>query len=301
MNTIIIEANARNQLIFALSVSQQEISLKKICKIILLIGSINKKKFYFLDIIKFLKFKGLEVIVSSRKNFFDHTKGTRVHSMYTYSFVPVALLKFKIMTFNSAYIIRYEEGLGTYSNWISQVRSLIDANFFYLALRAPLAIFLKNILNVISLTSDNFLLTKNNSINIKLKNSIIKTISEIHLFSPKKKVNFKVLACINSYEEFAKISKMNKLPNAILYKPHQRFFIKKFFTKKIKSKFYAGYLTAEELIFSNKILRVWAFESSVLVYGAVLFGITSYNIMNKNVIYCSRVKKILEKYTLTLN
>ena len=84
-------------------------------------------------------------------------------------------------------------------------------------------------------------------------------------------------------------------------KPHQRFFIKKFFTKKIKSKFYAGYLTAEELIFSNKILRVWAFESSVLVYGAVLFGITSYNIMNKNVIYCSRVKKILEKYTLTLN
>jgi hypothetical protein len=46
---------------------------------------------------------------------------------------------------------------------------------------------------------------------------------------------------------------------------------------------------------------MWAFESSALVYGTVLFGITSYNIMNKNVIYCSRVKKILEKYTLTLN
>ena len=42
-------------------------------------------------------------------------------------------------------------------------------------------------------------------------------------------------------------------------------------------------------------------NSVKLVYGAVLFGITSYNIMNKNVIYDSRVQKILEKYTLTLN
>ena len=44
MSNIIIEANTRNQLIFAISVFRKEVNLKKIKKIYLLEGRVNGMK-----------------------------------------------------------------------------------------------------------------------------------------------------------------------------------------------------------------------------------------------------------------
>ena len=298
MNTIIIEANARNHLIFALSVCRIKISLSKINKIILIVGHINSKKFEFADIIKFLTIRGIEVVIANRKNFSCYVKRNLVHSMYTFSFVPITLIKFKIMTLSSAFIIRYEEGMGSYSSYIHQIRALIDRKFFYLALRSPLSVFLRKILDAINLTSDYFLLNNDNSINSKMQKSIIRTISEINLFSSEKRSNFRDLACVESYKEFRKFIEMNISSNNVLYKLHPRWSSSRNYNNnKIKSKFYSGYLTAEELVFSNKILRIWGSKSSALVYCAVLFGTISYDVKNHKKFYDKRIQKIFEKYT----
>ena len=163
MKRIVIEANTRNQLIFGLSCLRGKVKFKSLQQIFFLYGEVNKKKFYFNDIVKFLNANGIKVVLTNRKNFLNDIGKLSVHSMYTFSYVPFVLLKYKILNFSSAQIYRYEEGIGNYSNWIHHFRALFILKFFYLALRAPLTLLLCKILNTLKVTSNYYLIKKDNT------------------------------------------------------------------------------------------------------------------------------------------
>jgi len=305
MKTIVLEVNTRNQVIFGLSCLRCRVKFKSIDKIFFLLGEVNKKNFYFNDIIKFLNTHGIKVILSNRKNFLSDTRKLRIDSMYTFSFVPVVLIKYKIFHFSSAPIFRYEEGLGSYSDWISTFRALFSLKYYYLAFRAPLGFFMCKILNVLKVTTNCFLIKKNNSIFHKLKYLIIQTITDINSFNFKKgkKYNYinrkhKTLVCINSLEEFYKIQEFGNFIDGALIKLHPRFFKDNFNNFKYKKNLYKGNLTAEELVFAYKIPIVISFESSASVYCSILYNIKCYNIKNYKSLYCKRVDSIFNKFAL---
>jgi hypothetical protein len=305
MNTIVIEANSRNQLIFGLSCLRSKVKFKSLEKIFFVLGEINKKTFYFNDIVKFLNASGIKVALSNRKNFLYDIRKSSVHSMYTFSFVPVALLKYKILNLSSAQIFRYEEGLGSYSNWISTSGALLSLKYYYLALRAPLGFYLCKILNILKVTSNYYLIKKNNTIYNKLKNLIIQNISEINSFNFKKnkyhnQINckYKALVCINSLEEFYKFQKFGNFIDGALFKMHPRFFKENYDNFKLKKNFYKGNLTAEELVFAYKVPIVISFDSSVSVYCSILYDTICYNIKSSKQVYCKRVESIFKKFTI---
>jgi hypothetical protein len=296
MCTVIIEANTRTNLIFSLSVMRGKINFKKIKKIILIIGHANNVKPYILDIIKLLKHKKIIIIETDRKNFQKHATG-KIHSMYTFSFVPVELLKFKIFNLFDANIIRYEEGHSNYLNALSVCRELYILNFYSLAFRTPIARLLKLILNLLSLTKDEYLIDRKNNVNTRLKNLIIKTLKDIHRKKIKKK--YDAIFCINEFLDYKKFNKFIMAYNSVLVKPHPRFY--NFFNKKKtyeKKFFYKGFLTSEELVFIYKIPTIWGSNTSTLIYCKILFNIKSFNIPFSEIKFSTRIKKIFNKFTL---
>lgn len=308
MKIIVIEANSRNQLIFGLSCLRGKVKLKSLEKIFIVIGEINKKNFYFDDIVKFLNASGIKVVISNRKNFLNNIGKSSVHSLYTFSLVPVALLKYKIFNLSSAQIFRYEEGLGNYAHWISTSRALFSLNFFYLALRVPISFFLCKILNTLKITINYYLIKKDNTILYELKNLIIQTISEINSFNLKNNTNqhhinykYKALACINSLEDFHKFQDYENFVDLALIKPHPRLFKGNYDNFQSKIFFYKGNLTAEELVFAYKIPIVIGFDSSAPVYCSILYNIRGINIKSSNSLYCKRVHSIFNKFATTKN
>ena len=296
MCTVIIEANTRTNLIFSLSIMRDKINFKKIKKIILIIGHVNYVKPYIFDIIKFLKDKKIIVIETDRKNFKKYATG-KIHSMYTFSFVPFELLKFKIFNSLDTNIIRYEEGIGNYISVLGVCHELYKLNFYFLAFRNPIARLLKLILNLLSLTKDEYLIDKKNMVNVRLKNLIIKTLKDIH--KKKKKKKYDAIFCINEISEYKKFNKFIRLYNSVIVKPHPRFY--NFFNNKKtyeKKFFYEGFLTSEELVFIYKIPTIFGFNTSSLIYCKILFNIKSFNIPFPEIKFSSRIKKIFNKFTL---
>jgi hypothetical protein len=296
MCTVIIEANTRTNLIFSLSIMRDKINFKKIKKIILIVGHVNYVKPFIFDIIKFLKEKKIIVIETDRKNFKKYATG-KIHSMYTFSFVPFELLKFKIFNSFDANIIRHEEGFGNYVSALGASLILYRFNFYFLAFRNLVARLLKLILNLLSLTKDEYLIDKKNMVNVRLKNLIIKTLKDIH--KKKKKKKYDAIFCINEISEYKKFNKFIRAYNSVIVKPHPRFY--NFFNKKKtyeKKFFYKGFLTSEELVFIYKIPTIWGFNSSTLIYCKILFNIKSFNIPFPKIKFSTRVKKIFKKFTL---
>jgi hypothetical protein len=308
MKIIVIEANSRNQLIFGISCLRCKVKFKSIEKIFIVIGEINKKNFYFDDIVKFLNANGIKVVHSNRKNFLDDIGKSSVHSMYTFSFVPVTLLKYKILNLSSAQIFRYEEGLGNYAHWISTSRALFSLKFFYLTLCVPISFLFCKILNTLKITSNYYLIKKDNTILYELKNLIIQTISDIDPFNFKNNRNqhhinykYKTLVCINSLEDFHKFQDSENFVDSALIKPHPRFFKDNYDNFQFKNFFYKGNLTAEELVFAYKIPIVIGFDSSAPVYCSILYNIRGINIASSDSMYCKRVHGIFNKFLITKN
>jgi hypothetical protein len=298
MCTVIIEANTRTNLIFSLSIMRGKINFIKIKKIILILGQVNNVKPDIFNIIKFLKNKKIIVIETDRENFQKYATG-KIHSIYTFSFVPVKLLKFKILNLLNAKIIRHEEGVGNYLSLLGVCRELYNINFYFLAFRTPVARLLKLILNLLSFTKDEYLIDKKNRVNFRLKNLIIKTLEDIHKIKKKK---YDAIFCINQISEYKKLKEVIMSYKSVIVKPHPRFYNyfkkKNFYEKKF---FYKGSLTSEELVFIYKIHTIWGFNSSTLIYCKILFNTKSFNIPLPEIKFSTRIKKIFNKFTLIKN
>lgn len=297
MSNIVIEANTRNQLIFAISVLRKEVNLKKIKKIYLLEGHINSIKPIIFDIINYLSKMGLKVVKTNRKNFLkDINKKDKIYSFYTFSYVPIMFLKYKIFNLSPAHIIRYEEGTGNYAGLLGLMYAYYVHGYYFYMLRTPITIILKKMLDFVGLTVDHYLINPDNTIQKKLRKSIIKTIVDIHLYNHKKK-KFKIIACVNSVEELKKLSKIIiNSSNSILYKPHPRWFIHSN-TIKYNKKIYSGHLTCEELAFIYKIPTIWSFNSSSLLYCSILLHCRCYNVVVKGSYFSKRLDNLFTKYT----
>jgi len=295
LHTIIIEANTRTHLIFSISIVKKNLGLNNIKKIILIIGRVNNIKPFILDIIKFLKIKKITVIETNRQNFQKHVNGN-VHSIYTFSYVPVKLLKFKLLTLSKASIVRYEEGMGNYLSFLTLCHSYYIYNFYLLLILAPVSRFLKIILDFFSLTKDEYLINKKDKTNHKLRKFIIETIYDLHKKKNSKNTTSDALFCINSILDYKKLKHLINFYKSYVIKPHPRFYK---LEKKSKSKknFYYGKLASEELVFIKKIKNIYAFNSSTLIYCSILFKSKCYNIPFPKIKYSLRVIKILNKFS----
>jgi hypothetical protein len=295
VHSIIIEANTRTHLIFSISIVRKNIGLHKIKKIVLITGQINKIKPSFFDIIRFLRNKKISVIQTNRQNFQKHAD-RGFHSMYTFSYAPVKLLKFKLFTLCKAPIIRYEEGIGNYLSFLTLCYGYYILNFYLLLILAPISRFLKIVLDFFSLTKDEYLINKKNKINHKLRKFIIETIYDLHKKKGGKNTICDALFCINSVLDYKKLKHFINSYKSFVIKPHPRFFeLKK--KNKFKKYFYSGQLTSEELVFIKKIKDIYAINSSTLIYCSILFKSKCYNIPLSEIKYSVRAKKIFDKFS----
>ncbi len=297
MHSIIIEANTRTHLIFSISIVKKNIGLHKIKKIVLITGQINKIKPFFFDILTFLRSKKISVIQTNRQNFQRHTDKS-FHSMYTFSYVPFILLKYKLFKLSKAPIIRYEEGIGNYINFLDLCYIYFKLKFYLLFVLAPISRFLKVILDFFSLTKDEYLISKKNKINYKLRKFIIETIYDLHKKKSSKNTICDDLFCINSFLDYKKLKYLINSYKTFVIKPHPRFFESEKKNKFTKN-FYFGKLSSEELVFMKKIKDIYAFDSSTLVYCSILFKSKCYNIPFPPIPikYSERAKKILNKFS----
>jgi hypothetical protein len=294
LHTIIIEANTRTNLIFSISIVRKNLGLHNIKKIVLITGQVNNFKPSILDIIKFLRIKKITVIQTNRQNFQKYVN-RNIHSMYTFSYVPVKLLKFKLFKLCKAPIIRYEEGIGNYLSFLTLCHSYYILNFYLLLVLAPISRFLKIILDFFSLTKDEYLINKKNKTNHKLRKCIIETIYDLHKKKDSKNSTCSALFCINSMLDYKKLKHLINFYKSYIIKPHPRFFeLEK--TNKFRKYFYFGNLTSEELVFIKKIKDVYAFNSSTLFYCSILFKSKCHNISPK-IKYSLRINKIFNKFS----
>ena len=174
----IISGNSRSQLIFSLASLLKNFSINENHKVLLVYGQVNGVYPFMEGFERFFKTRGVKLSIV-REVKFDLLENDRYVTIISSSQFPWKLYLNARKNFKHISIIRTEEGIGSYENFLLKMKSLRLAGFSNLQLRAVAGTLIFKLASVLKITQSDFLFDKKNTVNGPLKTCLQLVIEEL--------------------------------------------------------------------------------------------------------------------------
>ena len=287
--TFILSGNSRTQLIFAVAVLLKNYPNLNNDTVILFHNQINGHSAFMAGFESFFKKLPVELCITQKINFDLFDKKTCVIIIASSQFPWKLYFKTRLCT-NKISILRTEEGIGSYANFKQKMKGLRDAGFSELQFRVALGSLIFNIASFFKITQKDFLFDKNNQINQSLKGYLKLLIKELSKnLDTVHSVDLLGLPIFNSDVEIIETFFQGK----IAHKLHPRFRKDDFLNLK---NVIVSHYTVEELIFRSDIKCLVGFNSSALLYAAVLPDIKTINLNIRPEESDTTIEALMTKY-----
>jgi len=270
---IIIHGFSRTQIIFAIASMMASEDVKSIETVYLLVGNSNGKTPNLVLISEALnslniKVKILENLESIYGEKISHTK----FNIYSASTFPHKIIFILLIRQAKIKVYYTEEGLGSYTSYLYNIRSLWKQGWRFLAFRKMVAVPIFHFFRIMGISKKIRLINPDCSINLIVKNSIINFIKLMHSNNNYKN-SIKIVYMSLPIDKLELKKWKSKYINLHI-KPHPRFNLDNF-TENLLPNFLLD-LTAEECVYLCAPEVVIADHSSALVYSNILFDVISH-------------------------